>query len=128
MRFSIFALQVVTEPSFYNGYLSLSNEVQPTHEYPSWRISLNRTYEEIQKLNQPNVHMYIWFTNFPRIDDPKEANLTSVEKAPGGVTRRSKLCTKYRSAIIRGPDRNDLHTAGVFYYHQFLFHGLENKI
>ena len=92
----------------------MSNEVQTTHNYPSWRISLNRTYEEIRKLNQPNVHMYIWFTNLPRIDDPREANLTSVEKAPGGVTRRSKLCTEFRSAVIRGPDRNDLHTAGVF--------------
>ena len=78
--------------------------------------NLNRTRDEIAKLDHPDVHMYIWFTNLPRRKE--EMNLPRDKQDPGGAidgTARHKIiCTHRRTSLIRGPDRYDHDTAEVY--------------
>ena len=66
------------------------------------------------KLNHTNnVNMYFWFTNLPRYQKEEDNNIPLADRAPGGVTDVGCICTAKRTTLIRGPDRNDLETAGV---------------
>ena len=66
------------------------------------------------KLNHTGVHMYMWFTNLPTVED--EENLEPHEKSPGGITGKASkpvICTSVNVALVRGPSRLDQNTAGV---------------
>ena len=75
--------------------------------------SIKRAQKEILKLNHTNVHMYIWFTNLPTMNEEEHLN----EKSPGGITGNAKdpvFCTRGKNvALVRGPSRLDQNTAGV---------------
>ena len=79
----------------------------------SYLTSLNKTYDEILKINNSDVHMFIWFTNWPRFAEEEENGVPMEKRAPGGATDLGKICSHKRTALIRGPDRDDLETAGV---------------
>ena len=70
---------------------------------------MERTIVEISKQDNKNVHLYLWFTNLPELDEEE----SSRTKDPSGVTQLSVVCTPKKTVLIRGPDRDDLETAGV---------------
>ena len=76
--------------------------------------SIKRAQKEILKLNHTNVHMYIWFTNLPTMEE--EQDLPLHKKSPGGITGKANdpvFCTRKNVALVRGPSRLDQNTAGV---------------
>ena len=96
------------EPTYIDEYLSLT-QINCTHEE-----SLLRLRKELSKLYHTNVHMYMWFTNLPTMDD--EADLPDDKQSPGGITGNSRdpvICTYKKVALIRGPSRRDHNTVGV---------------
>ena len=98
------------EPTYLDEYLTMKKSLNS-------RIiikSLRRLRKELPKLNHSNVHMYMWFTNLPTMDD--EVELPDDEKSPAGITGAAKdpvICTSKKVALIRGPSRLDLNTAEV---------------
>ena len=102
-------LQILEELSYIDEYLSLSRKNSTIIK------SITRLREEfLPKLNHTGVHMYIWFTNLPTVED--EENLEPHEKSPGGITGKADkpvICTAVNVALVRGPSRLDQNTAGV---------------
>ena len=99
-------LQVVEEPSYLDEYLTLAKKEEKIIK------SIKRARQEILKLNHTNVHMYIWFTNLPTMNEEEHLN----EKSPGGITGNANdtvFCTRKNVALLRGPSRLDQNTAGV---------------
>ena len=100
-------LQVVEEPTYLDEYLTLTLKEEKIYK------SIRRARQEILKLNHTNVHMYIWFTNLPTMNEEEHLN----EKSPGGITGNAKdpvFCTRGKNvALVRGPSRLDQNTAGV---------------
>ena len=94
-------MKVVSDASYIDDYLSLE-KTNDTHIK-----SFHKTWVEITKNVNKNVHVYLWFTNLPRVDDEEH------KKSPGGITKIAVVCTKEKTVLIRGPDREDLETAGV---------------
>ena len=105
-------LQIIEELSFIDEYLSLSRKNSTIIK------SITRLREEfLPKLNHTGVHMYMWFSNLPSVED--EENLEPHEKSPGGITGIAKkpvICTDINVALVRGPSRLDQNTAGVGVY------------
>ena len=96
------------EPTYIDEYLSMTKNDSNVYK------SLIRLRTELPKLSHSNVHMYIWFTNLPTMDD--EAELLDDEKSPAGITgtaRNPVICTSKKVALIRGPSRLDQNTAEV---------------
>ena len=97
--------------------MSIDENLSVTRKNNTIIKSLNRTRLEILKLNQVNVHMYLWFTNLPRRDG--EIDLPMDKQDPGGaIDGRANdkiICTHRRTGVIRGPDRYDHETAEVFF-------------
>ena len=98
------------EPIYLDEYLTMKKSL-------NHRViikSLRRLRKELPKLNHSNVHMYMWFTNLPTMDD--EAHLPLIEMSAAGFTgsaRNPVICTRKKVALIRGPSRLDQNTAGV---------------
>ena len=96
------------EPIYVDEYLSMTKNGSNVYK------SIKRLRNELPKLNHSNVHMYIWFTNLPTMDD--EAELPNDEKSPAGITGAARdpvICTSRKVALIRGPSRIDQNTAEV---------------
>ena len=96
------------EPTYIDEYLSMTKNNSIVYK------SLIRLRTELPKFNHSNVHMYMWFTNLPTMDD--EVELPDDEKSPAGITGAAKdpvICTSKKVALIRGPSRLDLNTAEV---------------
>ena len=98
------------EPTYLDEYLTMKKSLKESILIKS----LKRLRKELPKLNHSNVHMYMWFTNLPTMDD--EADLPDLEKSPAGLTGTARdpvICTSKKVALIRGPSRLDQNTAGV---------------
>ena len=96
------------ERAYIDEYLSM------TRKDSNYKNSMRRLYKELPKLNHSNVHMYIWFTNIPTMDD--EADLPLNENSPAGATGAAEnpvICTSKKVSLIRGPSRFDHNTAEV---------------
>ena len=96
------------EPTYIDEYLSMTLNNRNVFK------SLIQLQKEVPKLHHSNVHMYMWFTNLPTMDD--EADLPDLEKSPAGLTGTARdpvICTSKKVALIRGPSRLDQNTAGV---------------
>ena len=100
------------EPTYLDEYLTMKKSLKESILIKS----LKRLRKELPKLNHSNVHMYMWFTNLPTMDD--EADLPQYEMSAAGITGSARdpvICTRKKVALIRGPSRLDQNTAGVGY-------------
>ena len=67
------------EPTYLDEYLTKKKSLKESILIKS----LKRLRKELPKLNHSNVHMYMWFTNLPTMDD--EADLPQYEMSAAGI-------------------------------------------